>query len=41
MSGQLTSKLTNDVNGMIAPWSTIFNTVRYTGFSLYLHSNSE
>jgi len=27
MSGQLTSKLTNDVSGMVAPWSTIFNTL--------------
>jgi ABC-type multidrug transport system fused ATPase/permease subunit len=34
MSGQLTSKLTNDVSGMVAPWSTIFNTLTSSALML-------
>ncbi|KAH9260927.1 hypothetical protein BASA81_000623 [Batrachochytrium salamandrivorans] len=34
MSGQLTSRLTNDVAGMVAPWSTIFNVLTSSSFML-------
>jgi ABC-type multidrug transport system fused ATPase/permease subunit len=34
MSGQLTSRLTNDVSGMVAPWSTIVNTCLSSSLTL-------
>jgi ABC-type multidrug transport system fused ATPase/permease subunit len=45
MSGQLTSRLTNDVSGMVAPWSTIFNVLTSStlmlvgGFAMCLHTS--